>query len=108
MGIEEIVACRVLHQHGQRLPGLIPISQPRPEADGPGPAPTGISATVLKAALQRPPRSRHPLRRIACELCTGIERVEMRDMPLPGGRFLKVLRPLLQLSGATNLVRRQL
>jgi hypothetical protein len=72
MGVKEIQVRAVLHQHGERIPGRVSISQARPEVDRPRATPTCIRAAVSQPPFERNTRCLRKIRR-----CRG------RDL-LPG------------------------
>src|SRR5262245_49586734 len=108
MCIEQVGTGAVLYQHGERFPCLVAVEQARPQADGPGAAPTGIGASGGQAPFQGNPGSIGQLGGFTrSDFATRVERIEVRHVPLAGSALLEIAGPLLQLTVAASAKRNQ-
>jgi hypothetical protein len=79
--------------------GQVAFLEPGPEGDHPGSAPARAAPAVGEAVLQRPAGRLRQARGVpGRDLIAGVEREQMRQMPVSRFRLAEVLPPLLQAS----------
>jgi hypothetical protein len=80
----------------QMVVGQVAFLEPGPEGDHPGSAPSRAAPAVGQAVLQRPAgRLRHARGAPGRDLVAGVEREQMRQVPVPRFRLGKIIPPLL-------------
>src|SRR5262249_62154552 len=81
----------------QVLVRLVPVSEPRPEVDDPGPAPARVPAAVFKPMLERLARGRRQIGRSPrSDLIARVEREQVRDVAMSRVRLFVLFRPFEQ------------
>src|SRR6185295_11138869 len=89
---------------------MCPLSlfEASPEVDDPGAAPSCMSASSLKPALERHSRGSGQFRRASqSDLIARMQREQVRNVAVTRIRLIIVFEPLLQLSVLADLERRQ-
>ena len=104
MRVEQIRQRGFPQQRLNILARLVAIAEPRPEVDDPRATPARVTAAARQSFLQRQSRRRREFRRaISRNLFSGMQREEMRDVPMPRLVLLELLAPFHQPTVAANL-----